>query len=167
MLLFVFYAVAVWYGAVRWRYNWRGFVWVTGGLVGVLAVIQFHVLLNAWTNYEIYLPVLQTLLWSYLGLVGLVGYFIACIPQARKAWCCEKCQYDLTGVPGFTEVCPECGKPIDGETAAAAEARSASIVSSPIPTGAPRKPRDMADLLDHSSLGRGGSATKESPAAAE
>lgn len=165
--MFVFYAVAVWYGAVRWRYNWRGFVWVTGGLVGVLGVIQFHVLLNAWTNYEIYLPVLQTLLWSYLGLVGLVGYFIACIPQARKPWCCHKCHYDLTGVPGFAEVCPECGRPIDDETAAAAEARAASIVASPVPVGVPRKPRDMADLLDHSSLGHRESAAKESPAAAE
>ncbi len=167
MLLFVFYAVAVWYGAVRWRYNWRGFAWVTGGLLGVLGVIQFHVLLNAWTNYEIYLPVLQTLLWSYLGLVGLVGYFITCIPHARKPWCCHKCHYDLTGVPGFAEVCPECGTSIDEDTAAAAEARSASLVHAPIPTASARKPRDMADLLDHSSLGRQNSAAKESPAAAK
>ncbi len=163
VLLFVFYAVAVWYGAVRWRYNWRAFAWVTGGLLGVLAVIQFHVLLNAWTNYEIYLPVLQTLLWSYLLLVGMVGFFIACIPHARKAWCCERCHYDLTGVPGFASVCPECGTPIDDTTLRAAEQRAQAIVAAPKPAARSRAPRDMADLLSHSSIGRENSASHEPP----
>lgn len=165
MLLFVFYAVAVWYGAVRWRYNWRGFAWVAGGLLGVLAVIQFHVLLNAWTSYEIYLPVLQTLLWSYLMLVGMVGFFIACVPHARRPWCCERCHYDLTGVPGFAHVCPECGAAFDDETARAAEDRAGSIVAAPVAAGPTRQPRDMADLLGHTSLGREGSAAKQTPGA--
>lgn len=166
MLLFVFYAVAVWYGAVRWRRGWRAFAWVTVGLLGVLAVIQFHVLLNRWTNYEIYLPVLQTLLWSYLLLVGAVGFFVACIPQARGPWCCQGCGYDLTGVPGFTDRCPECGAEYDEEVAEAALARAASMVSAPIATGPSRAPRDMADVLSHTSLSHRDSAAHHPPRAA-
>jgi hypothetical protein len=167
MLLFVFYAVAVWYGAVRWRRSWRAFAWVTGGLLGVLAVIQFHVLLDRWTNYEIYLPVLQTLLWSYLMLVGMVGFFVACIPQARGAWCCEGCGYDLTGVPGFADRCPECGAEFSEKIARAAEARAASVIAAPLPAGPARSTRDMADVLSHTSLSRPGSATKQAPRAAK
>lgn len=166
MLIFVFYAVAVWYGAIRWRHNWRGFAWVGGGLLGLLAFIQFHVLLSAWTSYDIYLPVLQTLLWSYLILVGMVGFFIACVPHTPKPWCCEKCGYDLTGVPGFADVCPECGLAIDDETAQAAEQRSASMVPAAVPTGQARAPRDIAGLLGHTSLGREGSAAQDAPEAA-
>ncbi len=166
MLLFVFYAVAVWYGAVRWRRSWRAFAWVSGGLLGVLAVIQFHVLLDAWTRAEIYMPVLQFLLWSYMGLVGLVGYFVACIPQARRPWCCAGCGYDLTGVPGFTDLCPECGAAFGDDIAHAAQRRASAVVSAPIPTGPARAPRDMAGILGHTSLSQGHSATQHAPAAA-
>ena len=152
MLIFMFYAVAVWYGAVRWRRTWLGFIWVTAGVLGVFGVIQFHRLLNTWTSYDIYLPVLQTLLWGYVALVGMVGYFVACIPQARAPWCCVKCGYDLTGVPGFGERCPECGHEFDRDTAYAAERRARSIVSAPIPSAPARPPRNMASVLDHTSL---------------
>ncbi|MFI4882449.1 MAG: hypothetical protein ACIAQU_07685 [Phycisphaerales bacterium JB064] len=152
MLIFMFYAVAVWYGAVRWRRTWLGFVWVTCGVLGVVGVIQFHKLLSTWTSYDIYLPVLQTLLWSYVLLVGSVGFFIAFIPQARPAWCCERCRYDLTGVPGFSDCCPECGHEFDVATAQAAERRARSIVHAPVPSGPARAPRDMASVLGHTSL---------------
>lgn len=167
MLLFVFYAVAVWYGAVRWRRSWRAFAWVSGGLLGVLAVIQFHVLLNTWTNYEIYLPVLQFLLWSYLILVGMVGYFVACIPQSRRAWCCAACGYDLTGVQGFTDLCPECGDPFSEAIARAALGRAQAVVSAPVPVVPARGPRDMADLLGHTSLSKERSSTQHAPPAAD
>jgi|GEM_PF-2264360 len=167
MLLFVFYAVAVWYGAVRWRHNWRAFIWVGCGLVGVLLAIQFHTLLDTWTRQDIYLPVLQALLWSYLLLVGSVGFFVACIPPARGPWCCEKCGYDLTGVPGFADVCPECGVLISDEVAYAAERRGRSKVSAPIPAEPSRAPRDMADVLGHTSLSKSRSASKQAPAATD
>jgi hypothetical protein len=167
MLLFVLYAVLVWYGAVKWRHNWRGFAWVGGGILGVLMVIKFHTMLNGWTRQEIYLPVLQTLLWSYLLLVGSVGLFVACIPHARGPWCCEKCGYDLTGVPGFADVCPECGVPISEGVARAAERRAASMVSAPIPAGPVRAPRDMAEVLGHTSLSHKRSAPEQSPAATD
>lgn len=167
MLLFVFYAVLVWYGAIRWRHNWRAFAWVGGGLIGVLLVIQFHTLLDTWTRQDIYLPVLQTLLWSYLLLVGSVGFFVACIPQARGPWCCDKCGYDLTGVHGFADVCPECGVPMTEEVAYAAERRARSMVSAPIPTGPARAPRDMADVLGHTSLSKDHSASKHAPTTAD
>ena len=163
MMLFMFYAVAVWYGAVRWRRSWLGFSWVSMGVLGVLMVIQFHKLLNAWTSYDIYLPVLQFLLWGYVLLVASVGYFIASIPQARGAWCCRRCGYDLTGVPGFSDVCPECGMEFSSETAYAAERRVRSITPAPRPERASRAPRDMASVLGHTSLSAGSSASHDSP----
>ena len=162
----MFYAVAVWYGAVRWRRSWLGFVWVTCGVLGVLGVIQVHKLLNAWTSYDIYLPVLQTLLWGYISLVASVGYFIACIPHARAPWCCTKCGYDLTGVPGFGDRCPECGHEFDAETAYAAERRSRSLVRAPVTHGPARAPRDMARVLGHTSLSQEHSTTNKPPRAA-
>lgn len=164
MMLFMFYAVAVWYGAVRWRRTWLGFAWVSVGVVGVLALIQFHKLLNAWTSYDIYLPVLQFLLWGYVALVGSVGYFCAVIPQSRGPWCCTKCGYDLTGVPGFGDVCPECGSAFSRETAYAAERRARSLVRSPVPEGSTRAPRDMASVLGHTSLGHTSAGHGDSPA---
>lgn len=160
----MFYAVAVWYGAVRWRRTWQGFIWVTCGVLGVLGVIQFHKLLNLWTSYDIYLPVLQTLLWGYISLVAMVGYFIACIPQARAPWCCTKCGYDLTGVPGFGECCPECGQEFSTETAYAAERRARSIVRAPVASGPARAPRDMSSVLGNTSLSREASRVEGSPA---
>ena len=167
MMLFMFYAVAVWYGAVRWRRSWLGFIWVSLGCLGVLALIQFHKLLNLWTSYDIYLPVLQTLLWGYISLVASVGYFIASIPKAIQPWCCRKCRYDLTGVPGFSDVCPECGTAFSPETAYAAERRAKSIAEAPRPQRQARKPRDMAEVLGHTSLSHGHSAANQPPQAAQ
>ncbi|MCW5757443.1 MAG: hypothetical protein KIT54_09425 [Phycisphaeraceae bacterium] len=152
MVLLVIYAVAVWYGAIRWRRRWLGLLWVLGGILGVLIMIHFHVLLEAWTPYTIYLPVLQTLLWSYVLLVGSIGLFVVCIPHGRGLWCCQACGYDLTGVPGFSCVCPECGKEFAVETARAAEKRAVSILQQPIPSGDESEPtsrpvRDIAGML--------------------
>ncbi|GIW73706.1 MAG: hypothetical protein KatS3mg103_0228 [Phycisphaerales bacterium] len=152
----MFYAVAVWYGAVRWRRSWMGFAWVSLGLLGVLGVIQFHRALSVWTPYDIYLPVLQTLLWSYLALLAMVGYFVACIPRARPAWCCIGCGYDLTGVPGLAACCPECGRDIDPGVAEAALARSSVLVAAPA--------SDAGDLPATHAGGSIGRAGADSPA---
>lgn len=164
----MFYAVAVWYGAVRWRRRWQGFAWVASGVLGVLAMIRFHFLLEAWTPYTIYLPVLQTLLWSYALLVGAIGLFVVCIPHRHGPWCCQACGYDLSGVPGFTHVCPECGRGFSAATARAAEARLAPLVPNPtLAQGRTSGPRDMAHLLHHTSLHRPRSASHDAPHAAE
>lgn len=178
MILFVFYAAAVWYGAVRWRRRWIGFAWVAAGNVGVLLAIHFHILLESWTPYTIYLPVLQTLLWSYLLLVGSIGLFVVCIPHRNMGpWCCQACGYDLTGVPGFASVCPECGKAFSAATARAAEQRSTSIIAPPTALDAiathPPEPsaghevRDVATLLHQSSLTRRRLAAHHPPEAAD
>lgn len=85
---------------VRWRRRWLGLLWVLGGILGVLIMIHFHVLLEAWTPYTIYLPVLQTLLWSYVLLVGSIGLFVVCIPHGRGLWCCRP-------VVMTSRVCPD------------------------------------------------------------
>lgn len=109
MLLFVLYAVLVWYACARWRRRLLGFVCVAAGLGGVVGVAIFHIHLNRWTGGRLYLPVLQSLLYPYGVLVTLMGVYIACLPRAMPALHCRKCQYDLAGLEEEDPRCPECG----------------------------------------------------------
>lgn len=109
MFLFVVYAVLVWYGALRHRRSWLGFVYVVLGLMGVALVGYFHWQLSRWTNGRICLPVLQSLLYPYGGLVMAVGFFIAWLPARYTGSQCRACGYDLTGLEADVRQCPECG----------------------------------------------------------
>lgn len=109
MLVFVVYAVLVWYAAAKWRRRWRSFALVTLGLVGLVGVAYLHTWLNIWTDGAVYLPVLRSLLYPYMALVGMVGYYIACLPRARPGEVrCHSCRYDLAGHT-LPAICPECG----------------------------------------------------------
>ncbi|MEO1007835.1 MAG: hypothetical protein AAFX79_04670 [Planctomycetota bacterium] len=152
MLLFVPYALLVWYGACRWRRRWLGVACVAVGELGILGFMLLHTQMNAWVSYDMYLPVLQFLLWGYLILIGLVGFFVVAIPHRPAAWCCQKCGYDLTGVPGFAEQCPECGVEYDRATAEAAERRAAAVVERP--AAAESRSRDVREILGRSRLGQ-------------
>jgi len=169
MLAFVAYALIVWYGACRWRRSWQGFLCVVVGELGILLFIKLHTMANAWTSYDMHLPVLQFLLWGYLALIGSVGLFIACVPRRPAPWCCQKCDYDLAGVPGFTDHCPECGTAFDRATAEAAERRARSLADSPTRTPAQIAARSsMAAIFQRSALPtaarvRAGSAPDHAP----
>lgn len=109
MLFFVIYAVLVWYASARWRRRWLGFLCVLGGVGGVVAVAIFHIHLNRWTGGRLYLPVLQSLLYPYGVLLGVMGFYIACLPRSQPAVSCRRCHYDLAGLEEEDPRCPECG----------------------------------------------------------
>lgn len=108
---FAGYAVLVWYAALRWRRRWESFAWVLAGILGLVLVALLHIQLSRWTRGGIYLPVLQCLLYPYAALVGGIGLYLACLPRRVVAAQCLRCQYDLAGLAGEAEQCPECGLP--------------------------------------------------------
>jgi hypothetical protein len=99
----------VWYAAAKWRRRWPSFVFVAIGLLVLVGVAYLHYWLSIWTNGRINLPVLRSMLYPYIVLVGLVGVYIACLPRHRPGEnVCHACRYDLTGLKLPTP-CPECG----------------------------------------------------------
>ncbi len=113
MIFFVAYAMLVWYGALLWRRRAWGFACVGGGFFGLLLVAWFHLKLNEWTEGGIFLPVFQSILYPYIALVVAVGLFIASLPTreqlAERDKLCVRCRYDLSGLDGAQQRCPECG----------------------------------------------------------
>lgn len=107
MFLFIVYAVFVWYLALRFRRTWAGFAYVTLGMAGVGVVGWGHFELNKLVN--IYLPVLQSILYPYGALVGMVGYFVAALPLKHGGSRCRTCGYELRGLETDQRTCPECG----------------------------------------------------------
>jgi len=108
MFALIAYAVLVWYGALRWRRNWRGVAVVLLGVLGVVFTGYLHWMLNQWTQGRIYLRVLQVLLYPYGALVAGVGFFIAALPRVYTGAQCRSCGYDLRGLETDERVCPEC-----------------------------------------------------------
>jgi pimeloyl-ACP methyl ester carboxylesterase len=109
--LFVGYALIVWYAAARHRRRLGGFVAVGLGLLGLIALNVLHGLLNVWTQGEIHLPVLRSIMYPYTAFVFAVGGFIACLPRS-SATGCVRCGYPLSGLEGASGAvtCPECGR---------------------------------------------------------
>ncbi len=108
MFALIAYAVLVWYGALRWRRNWRGVAAVAIGVLGVVLTGYLHFMLNEWTQGRVYLRVLQVLLYPYGVLVAAVGFFIAALPRVYSGAQCRSCGYDLRGLESNERVCPEC-----------------------------------------------------------
>lgn len=109
MFAFIAYAALIWYGALRWRRNWRGVLAVALGVLGVVFTGYLHFMLNEWTHGRIYLRVLQVLLYPYGVLLAAVGFFIAALPRRYAGTQCRSCGYDLRGLETDERVCPECG----------------------------------------------------------
>ncbi len=108
MVFFAFYAGLVWYGALKRRRHVLGFVYTLLGVLGVAVVGYFHYLMNIWTNGALCLPVLQSLLYPFGGLILCMGVFLACLPQKYSGTRCRACGYDLRGLETDDRVCPEC-----------------------------------------------------------
>lgn len=108
--LFVGYAMIVWVLAARYRRQLAGFAAVAAGLLGLLGLNHLHTKLGDWSEGEIYLPVLRSIMYPYTGLVAMVGVFIACIPRVSSTGC-RRCGYSLYGLEelGGVLICPECG----------------------------------------------------------
>ncbi len=137
MVLFSIYAVIVWFAAARYRRQWGSFASVAAGLAGLILVALLHIQLSRWTNGRIYLPVLQAMLYPYIGLVALVGLYLSCLPRGMAATACRACEYDLTGLAAEHVVCPECGREAGAREleAIAIEALGARGSPAPVPVG--------------------------------
>lgn len=109
MILLVFYAFIVCYGAMKYRRRVAGFASVVGGLAGIALLCFLHWRLNIMTHGRIYLPVLQAVMLPFGALLALMGFFIAALPRAHERGCCNRCGYDLTGIEDPAARCPECG----------------------------------------------------------
>lgn len=121
MFLFVIYAVAVWYFAVRYRRTWRGFASVAAGIAGLVALAWLHIQLSRWTHGKIYLQQLQVLLYPYTVVVAVIGFYAACLGRNYNPAICLGCGYDRTGLALSNPVCPECGRleyPLNGKACA-------------------------------------------------
>lgn len=107
MLIFPIFAVIVWALTMRWRRRWPAFVIVT------VAVGTLLLLTRLLVAYEYLLPretrLVHELLWPYIGLLALVGYYIACLPRRPGEHACPTCHYDLRGLNPRGLSCPECG----------------------------------------------------------
>ncbi|MCC6659287.1 MAG: hypothetical protein IT437_00205 [Phycisphaerales bacterium] len=106
---FTGYAVLVWFAAARFRRQWKAFAWVGAGIVGLIIVALLHIQLNVWTHGQIYLPVLQSILYPYTVVVAVMGLYLACLPRRVPEAHCTRCRYDLRGLEREPELCPECG----------------------------------------------------------
>ena len=126
---FTGYAVLVWIAAARYRRRWAGFGWVGAGVVGLVIVALLHIQLNVWTHGQIYLPVLQSILYPYTVVVGVMGLYLACLPRRVPEAHCVICLYDLRGLAHEAQLCPECATPLKTLT----PARPARALPAPAP----------------------------------
>ncbi len=111
MMLFVAYAVLVWWAALKWRRHWIGFAAAGAGVLGVWFIGKFYLWLGGMfgvVRTESFL----LLLIPFGGIVGLIGVYIAMLP-VRRDEACRRCGYSLRGLEpqstGGALVCPECG----------------------------------------------------------
>lgn len=111
MFFFPVYAVCVWLIAFRFRRNWRGLLVVAAGIAGLMAIAWAHYRLSIVTDGRVYLPILQMLMYPYIGLVALGGAFAVCMPRRPGPGQCHACGYHLKGLEpdGAGYTCPECG----------------------------------------------------------
>ncbi|GAB5495816.1 MAG: hypothetical protein Phyf2KO_08960 [Phycisphaerales bacterium] len=114
MLLFVFYAILVWYGALQGRRRVTGVCALAFGIFALVVFNTVHFRIAQHFGYEQYVPVFRVLMYPYMGMVGLVGLFLVTLPieLPRGEIHCKACRYDLTVLkPEFMEgaPCPECG----------------------------------------------------------
>lgn len=114
MLLFVFYAVLVWYGAFRGRRRPVGFAVLVGGVLFLLLVNRVHLEIARTFNYDEYVAVFRVLLYPYIILVGAVSLFLVMLPidLPRGELHCKSCLYDLSDLKEEIfagDPCPECG----------------------------------------------------------
>lgn len=110
MLLFPFYAVAIWLLAAKWRRTWKGFAAVIVG-TAVLLVIEYTLYrIGNLKSGPVQPQQALGLLIPFTVLVFGVGLFIACQRRAAPSPIhCKRCHYDLTGLRPVGLRCPECG----------------------------------------------------------
>ncbi len=113
---FVGYAMVVWWFTCRWRRGVRGLAVLGAGIGGLVLINWLHIELGEWSKSwtesgeGFNIPVLQSIMWPYTGLVAGVGAYIFVLPVRPPAGSCRSCGYDLAGLGHPVEACPECGE---------------------------------------------------------
>lgn len=114
---FVGYAMLVWWLTCRGRRHMRGVAALGMGIAGLILINWLHLQLGTWSKSwtesgeGFYIPVLQSILWPYTGLVAGVGAYIFILPVRPPTGACQGCGYDLVGLGHPVDACPECGQP--------------------------------------------------------
>lgn len=115
-MIFVLYSAVVWCAAAKWRRTWRSFVVVALGVMAIAMIMFGQERLTSLVGMRMFGPMLNALLYPYVVLLGLVGFYIAVLPRPLGEGAvrpCVHCGYDLIGMEEFREqVCPECGAEI-------------------------------------------------------
>lgn len=114
MLLFVFYAVLVWYGAFQGRRRLAGCAALLAGILVLIVFNKVHFHVAQIFGYEQYVPVFRVIMYPYIGMVAFVGLFLVTLPLElpRGEIHCKACRYDLTDLKMEFKAgapCPECG----------------------------------------------------------
>lgn len=105
---FVGYAMIVWFYTCKWRRSWRALAIILAGVVGLVVLNWIHYELGQ--HFDIFLPVLRSLMYPYTLLVFVVGVYIALLPRKHPPGFCGRCGYNLDGLEEEVTICPECGK---------------------------------------------------------
>lgn len=115
MIILLFYAAFVWYFCFRWRRHWLGFLSVAIGL-GLVALTSYAVdVVKLWFTHAgdggVDTRLFHMLLGVEAAIVGVVGFFFACLPRESPEKPCRRCRYELSGLDESNPTCPECGLP--------------------------------------------------------
>ena len=132
MFIFPLYAVLVWYFAMRWRRQVRGFVVVMAGTAGCWLCVKVLMVFNERLDGAPYL--FSHFIWAEAAIVLFLGFYICCLPRPPAVMHCRFCWYDLSGLmPKSSEafVCPECGTPLDGYARGRDEGTRAKVTRKP------------------------------------
>lgn len=108
---FLGYALIVWWPAIVYRRQWRGWLAVILGTLALLLLIKLHAFVGLQTNGRIFVPVFQSILVPYAFLIAGVGVYVNILPASYARGHCGRCGYDLAGLDRERHVCPECGRP--------------------------------------------------------
>jgi hypothetical protein len=141
MFIFVVYAMAVWFAAFRWRRRWESLAAIGLGATGLVIVAWLHYLLAVWSEGDIRLAVLQSMLYPYAGLVIGVGLYLAAMPQRLASPIrCLGCNYDMHSLDEPDALCPECGRRLHPP-------RHGAIRVNPEEPATPPRPRGPAPVV--------------------
>lgn len=108
-MVFIAYAVLVFYAVGKHRRRWKGLLYILLGVVGIIGTSVLHWQLSIWTHGYVSLPLLQAMLYPFAALVFFTSLYIFVLPRREQPHLCRRCGYDLTGQEESPATCPECG----------------------------------------------------------
>jgi hypothetical protein len=109
MMVFIAYAVLVFWAVGKHRRKWKGLLYIALGVAGIVAISMLHWQLSIWTNGFVALPLLQAMMYPFAALVLVTSGYIFVLPRRDLPHLCRRCGYDLTGQEESPATCPECG----------------------------------------------------------